>query len=554
MLLLAQLVAPPLQPGPVRIPETRIAPEPSDDILVPSDELRPTRQTQPQTPNSAPGSGWTPEIQGSTPYTPETLRTILDRCKGSASAETLKQCAAVLTAQLTADGYVNTRVFIQADPSPGSLEVIEGKLVEIRIRSDVPRLKQIGENELKPLLGQVLNLTTLQKRLVDLRQQPGVGQIQGNMGRLGSDPTQAVLSLTIDPKISPPWTGELSLRNDGNGGTGQWRNQGVLLKNSLFRDQDTFLVYQEIDYDNDPELGSTISSLSYTLPLGRKWRLTSSLGFSNRKLIEAPGISHELSFRQVQGLAQLETTRKQSSRSLVTAFFGVNANRNDSFLEGVSIPLILGGGNDSWLKSGYLRAGLNISNQTKNVYWSGLLYGLQGIAGITDGRHLDELSLYGINPDTARAIGGFTSLRLKTSNRTNINLSAGGQWAFNPLINSMGFSLGSDTGLKGLPGSLISGDSGWLGTIEGAWSIWESKGHRIQIVPFLGMGTVKSTRNTFIFQDSIGSTGLLLRWLGGKHWEVELGWVDQFGDEDNTGFWNEWLIGNGAYGSIKFRF
>ena len=322
----------------------------------------------------------------------------------------------------------------------------------------------------------------------------------------------------------------------------------------MFRDQDIFLLYQEIDYDNDPELGSTISSLSYTLPLGRKWRLTSSLGFSNRKLVEAPGISHELSFRQVQGLAQLETTLKQSSRSLITAFFGVNANRNDSFLEGVSIPLILGGGNDSWLKSGYLRAGLNISNQAKNVYWSGLLYGLQGIAGITDGRHLDELSLYGINPDTARAIGGFTSLRLKTSNRTNINLSAGGQWAFNPLINSMGFSLGSDTGLKGLPGSLISGDSGWLGTIEGAWSIWESKNHRIQIVPFLGMGTVKSTRNTFIFQDSIGSTGLLLRWLGGKHWEVELGWVDQFGDEDNTGFWNEWLIGNGAYGSIKFRF
>lgn len=554
VLLLAQLVAPPLQPGPVRIPETRVAPEPSTEILVPTDGSEPIQPKQPEEKSVSPGGDWIPAIQGSTPYAPQRLRTILERCQGTPSAETLKRCAAVLTAQLTADGYVNTRVFIQAEPAPGSLEVVEGKLVEIRIRSEVPRLKQIAENELKPLLGEVLNLSVLQQRLVRLRLQPGIGQIQGNMGRLGSDPTQAVLSLNIDPRIGPAWTGELSLRNDGNGGTGQWRNQAVLLKNSFIKEQDTFLLYQEVDYDNDPELGSTISSISYTLPISNTWRVTSSLGFSKRKLVEAPGISHELSFRQVQGLVQLETTLKQNPTSLLTAFVGVNANRNDSFLEGASIPLVLGGGNDGWLKSGYLRAGLNASKQTKNLYWSGLLYGLQGIAGITDGRHLSDLSYFGVNPETARAVGGFASIKIKTSTRTNINLSTGGQWAFNPLLNPMGFSLGSDTGLKGLPGSLISGDSGWLGTIEGVWSVWESRQNRIQLVPFIGMGSVKSTRNEFTFQDSIGSGGLLFRWLRGKHWEVELGWVDQFGDEDNTGFWTDWLIGNGAYGAIKFRF
>ena len=48
--------------------------------------------------------------------------------------------------------------------------------------------------------------------------------------------------------------------------------------------------------------------------------------------------------------------------------------------------------------------------------------------------------------------------------------------------------------------------------------------------------------------------GILLRWLHGRHWSAELGWTDQFHDNNNTGVWNEWLLGSGAYGKLRYRF
>ena len=47
--------------------------------------------------------------------------------------------------------------------------------------------------------------------------------ISGSLGRLGVDPTQAVLTLNLDPAPPQPWQGEFAY-NDGNGGTGQFRS------------------------------------------------------------------------------------------------------------------------------------------------------------------------------------------------------------------------------------------------------------------------------------------------------------------------------------------
>jgi hemolysin activation/secretion protein len=118
----------------------------------------------------------------------------------------------------------------------------------------------------------------------------------------------------------------------------------------------------------------------------------------------------------------------------------------------------------------------------------------------------------------------------------------------------MGFSLGGDTGLRGLPGSFISGDSGWIGSTELNWTFWKNDRHSLQLVPFIGLGGVQSTRDNITINDTIGSGGLLARWLAGKHWQIELGWTDQFNADDNAGYWNDWLLGSGAYGSIKYRF
>ena len=73
-------------------------------------------------------------------------------------------------------------------------------------------------------------------------------------------------------------------------------------------------------------------------------------------------------------------------------------------------------------------------------------------------------------------------------------------------------------------------------------------------MPFFGVGGVKTTRASVSFEDTIGAGGVLVRWLHGQHWSVELGWVDQFHAGNNDGIWNNWLLGNGAYGKVRYRF
>ena len=65
-----------------------------------------------------------------------------------------------------------------------------------------------------------------------------------------------------------------------------------------------------------------------------------------------------------------------------------------------------------------------------------------------------------------------------------------GQVAFNELTSDMGFGLGSDVGLRGLPGTLISGDNGWLST-ELNWTFWQNSKNALQLVPFMGLEASK---------------------------------------------------------------
>ena len=558
MLILAQLVAPPIQSGPVRLPETRNfeRKETLDPTIIEIQKASPFEQTpltNGRESSTSPGS-WIPLVQGTTPYTEQNIISILTPCAGSPRAETLQACAATLSAKLTSDGYVNSRVFTSASPAPGFLDVVEGKLVEIQVNSDDKNLQELVRKQLDPLLDNVLHLPTLQKALVGLNRDSGVGQIKGNMSRLGSDPTQAVLKITVDPKPIEPWKGELTVRNDGNGGTGELRTQAVLLKTDFITRDDTLLIYQELNADTDPELGSTISSISYTWPFSKNWTFTGSLGHSRRQLVETSGDSHELSFRQFQGLGQIETILYQSKNQLWSAFAGLSLSRNDSYLKGQSFPLVLGGGEDGWLKSGYVRAGFNGSGRSGRLFWGSSLYGLQGIAGFTKGTHLKNLDFYDISPGKARAIGGNGSLNWLATPTTTVKINTAAQWAFNPMPNAMGFSIGGDTGLRGLPGSFISGDTGWLGSAELNWTFWRNQNHALQLVPFIGMGGVESTRHDLTISDTIGSGGLLARWQASRRWQIELGWTDQFHANNNTGYWNDWLLGDGLYTSIKFSF
>ena len=118
----------------------------------------------------------------------------------------------------------------------------------------------------------------------------------------------------------------------------------------------------------------------------------------------------------------------------------------------------------------------------------------------------------------------------------------------------MQFTLGSDVGLRWLPGQLISGDSGWLASTEAVWTFWSGKSSALQLVPFIGAGGIRTSFSGGSFGDTVGSWGVLLRWLASNNWSVELGWAQPFSTTDNLGPWNDWLLGQGLYTRVSYRF
>ncbi|KZR86066.1 hypothetical protein MITS9509_03426 [Synechococcus sp. MIT S9509] len=565
LLLLAQLVSPPLQPGPARVPDPapvqqlepespQTKPDVDDRQLAPNNDSFTEPGVSPSEPASEDNGDISVEIKGTTPYSTSELRKLLRRCQADKSAQTrLKRCAETLSGQLQQDGYVNSRVFIDEEPAPAHLTVVMGRLVELHVNSDDQQLQQKVRKRLASLLNQTLHLPSLQQQLQRLKQQSVVGSVSGSLGKLGSDPTQAVLTLTVTA-ASHPWRGDLSVRNDGNAGSGEWRALTVLQKPKALIDEDFLQIYGELNADGDPELGASLGSISYTLPLGESVNITGSFGASRRNLVEARGPAHGLSFRQYQGLAQLQWNLKDSDRQLWFAQAGLSANRSDSYLDGRSVPLIIGGGPDGQLNTGYLRLAIGHAGSNDNLGWSGQMYWLQGLSGFSSAEQLKDLAYFGINPDQSRALGGITSLGWRLAPNLQLNWRAAGQVAFNELTNDMGFSLGSDVGLRGLPGTLISGDTGWLSSAELNWSFWQNQNNTLQLVPFFGMGGIQTNRDSLSFNDTIGTGGVLLRWLHGRHWSISLGWTDQFNDDNNIGLWNDWLLGSGVYGKLRYRF
>jgi len=566
MWLLAQLIAPPLQPGPVRLPEgtpierpSPIAPKDDDKQPILRPESAPTDEngTQPPLDPKAQGrpqqlgSSSLPKVLGTTPYSRRELDGLLRRCVGRDPSwdNTLKRCAAALTTRLINDGFVNSRVYVVKLPAPGALEVVEGRIAEVRLRSTSASLERSLSKRLRGLQGSVLNLKTLEQTLVQLRSLPGVGQIKGNIGRLGADPSQAVVNLSVDP-AAVPWLGDVSLRNDGNAGSGEWRALGIALKNDLLTRGDTLLAVGELNADQQAELGATIASLSYTFPLVDRLKFTGSFGYSRRNLIEAPTPLYNVSYRQFQGYGQLEWVLHESPTQRWALFGGISGNRNDLYYDGISIIPTSAGG---WLQTGYARVGINGGGSRGNVSWNGNLYGLQGMSSFSTNTQLETMAQAGTDPGTARALGGIANV--SWSILPNLQWSARGafQVAFDQLTDDMGFSLGSDTGLKGLPGILVSGDNGYLWTTELTWTFWATRKQALQLVPFIGSGGVHTWRQNVYRSDTVGSTGAYVRWLIGRHWNLELGWISPFDTEERP-YWNQWLLSSGVYSKIQYRF
>ncbi|MEI8252070.1 MAG: ShlB/FhaC/HecB family hemolysin secretion/activation protein [Synechococcus sp. ELA057] len=487
------------------------------------------------------------------PLDPAELQKVLAPCQAiAAPQERLNACAAALTASLVAQGYVNTRVYVSDTAGDGRLEVVPGRIVELRVNSSDPALNRRVQRLLRSLRGQVLNLPDVAQQMQLLRRQPGVANVRANLSRLGSDVSQAVLVINITPGPSP-WQGDISVRDDGTNGSGQYRAVATFLKPSVATRGDTLLVYGEVDSSADPNFGSLITSISYTLPITDQINFTGAFGFSRRNLVELQPPLNGFSSSQYQGFGQLEWVFSESLKQRWNLFLAFSENRTNTFVNDQALP----GTFPTVISSptnGYLRFGVAGSGINRSSAWSGNAYVLQGVPAAMPADQRQDIQAFGINPGQATAIGTLISGAWAFAPSWQLNARVGGQYAFNPLFNSMQFTLGSDVGIRGLPGQLVSGDTGVLGTVETVWTFWQKKGQALQLVPFIGAGSVSTSLLGLNFEDSVGAGGVLVRWLGGDNWSAELGWVDQFFTSDNPGFWQNASLGNGVYFKLGYRF
>ena len=117
----------------------------------------------------------------------------------------------------------------------------------------------------------------------------------------------------------------------------------------------------------------------------------------------------------------------------------------------------------------------------------------------------------------------------------------------------MSFGVGGSSGLKGLPKSFTGGDSGWLSDVELVFTPWAKEKKAIQVLPFLGFGEVVTDVQNTITKDSAGSYGLLLRYINSSN-VFEIGLANFIKTDDNTGTWNNWMLGDGIFSNLKFIF
>ena len=414
------------------------------------------------------------ELEGSSPYNAERNKQILRNCELSVDTSIKNSCVNQLNAQLQKDGYINTRVVAEEIDGQVKLIIIPGKLVEINVNSQNEELAREIKDKLAPLLDQIFNIIQIKNALLNLERLGIVSSLSGSIGKLGSNPTKATLNITAE--VTPkPWRGLSSIRNDGNAGSGEWRGLAVLQKSDLFTRGDQFQFYGELNIDQDPELGAGIGSISYTYPLSRTWGVTGSFGASRRYLVEYPKPFRDLSFRQYQGLIQTDWTFLETESTNTYAFAGISANHNNSYYKNEPFPVIAGGGIDGDLTSGYARIGIGHQGAKNSLAWTGQIYALQGINSFSSLNELSDLKHLEFSQVVHKQSVPMQQGIWAIDRQLIAKAIAGGQYAFNPLTSSMGFSVGSDNGLRGLPGTLISGDNGWISNLEPEWSFLKLK-------------------------------------------------------------------------------
>ena len=178
-------------------------------------------------------------------------------------------------------------------------------------------------------------------------------------------------------------------------------------------------------------------------------------------MVKFDGDLKSLRFDALQFNFQLDRAIMSKENVTISTFASLSNGKTESFFGGVLTPLVTGANTDGFVNTGSIKAGINFTKIKNNKSWSGSFFGNQGLAFFSKDIQLEDFALNGIYPGESKAIGSNINFSWTLKPGIGLNLSSSAQLALNPLTSGMSFSLGGSSGLKGLPSSLTSGDSGW---------------------------------------------------------------------------------------------
>lgn len=559
-LLLAQLVVPPTQRGPIRLPQTGTTQE---EVLVDDTSNIKTRieigEEEKRIINSNIKEDDKPYvIEGLSIYSADKTDKLLNKCKRFQQIDSHTRalfCLNLVQNELKREGYITTAVTLEKRKDQTIFHVKEGRIAQVVIRGEESslRLRKRIEDKTKFILGGILHIPTLQRNLRLLKLEAGVNSVDAKLSLLKEKLELAKLEITIT-EGDEPWRGRISLSNSGNNGSGELSFNSSFLKKNAIVNGDMFFLFGESSGTPNPKLGGLNGSLSYTLPISERLYLTASAGYNKKKFIELSKAENGLSNVQIQASGQLEWIIKEDLTQRHSLFINLVNSKSNLYLRKKSLPKEFFPDIVREPISGYLKYGLNSTVIHDQTSLNGSVFLINGIAAMTPKAQRQELNKISIDAGQAKAIGGLISVNWAVAQNLKLKILSGGQWAFNNLSPIMQFSLGSDIGLRGLPSQLTSGDSGWLTTLETPFTIWRNKKSFLEFVPFFGRGGVYTTIAKGHKNDDVGTAGIFLRWMDGAQWIVELGWVDSIETKDNQGSWQQWSLADGLYAQASFRF
>ena len=494
---------------------------------------------------------WLPEVKGWIPYNDTYLESLLTKCNRNTKDETLLNCASLLNTSLVRDGYITSRVYSINKDNIRFLEIIKGKLVEVRISSNDKILKKYIQKKTNKLVNNVLHVPTLENIINDINKDNNISNVTGDLSTLGSDPSKTVLNINVE-RLSKRWENELSISNQGITGSGELRTNLLIKRNDLVDWNDRLILNNEVASNKNFNIGSFSSSIIYEKPIFDDVYVTSSLGISNRKLIEAEKPINKIRFHQFQALGRITKELVSNYNFKLSSYLGINLSRSQSFLSGDRIGLIEGGGNKGVLQTGYLDTGINLFSKGKKTNLKGSLSLLQSISGLTPYDQRKNLSKDNIHPSKAKAIITRIDITKKINSKLSFASQFSSQIALDKLPTDMNFSFGGDDGFSSLPTSIGSGDSGWYLISDFCREIPNNTKYSIKLSPFFGMGLIRKSSPT-TENDYVGSGGIKML-LEKDNINFELGLVEKFLTENNSGSWNNWLLSNGIYTKLIYRF